>query len=69
MDEWPAWKRLATGLQRRQMGLPPQVFQAELLKEFDAADLAGKERMLGPLWLKWPSAVLEGRVNPSSLAR
>jgi hypothetical protein len=53
IDEWPVEKRIATGLQRRQMGLPTQAFQDEVLALFDAADLEGKARLLGPLWPKW----------------
>jgi hypothetical protein len=50
LDEWPLEKRIVTGLQSRQMGLPTHPFQDEVLGPFDAADLAGKARMLGPLW-------------------
>jgi hypothetical protein len=53
IDEWPLEKRIVTGLQRRQMGLPTQAFQDEVLEPFDAADLAGKARMLGPLLPNW----------------
>jgi hypothetical protein len=53
IDEWSAEKKLVTGLQRRQMGWQTQPFQNEVLVRFDAADLAGKARMLGSFWPKW----------------
>ena len=52
VDEWPVEKRIVTGLQCRQLGLRTQPFQ-EVLAQFDAADLAGKARMLGALWPNW----------------
>jgi len=53
VSDWPLEKRIGTGLQRQRTGLPTQEFQDEVLGPFDAADLAGKARMLGPLWPKW----------------
>jgi hypothetical protein len=53
VSDMPLEVRIGTGLQRRQMGLPTQDFQNEVLGPFDAADLAGKARMLGELWPKW----------------
>ena len=47
-------ERLAGALQCRQGGLRLYTDQVELLAAFDAADFAGKERMLGPrLWAAW----------------
>jgi hypothetical protein len=53
LDEWPLEKRIVTGLQRLQLGRPLQPFQTEVVGPFAVADLAGKARMLGPLWPKW----------------
>ena len=52
-------ERVAGALQRRQGGLKLYFDQAALLAQFDAADAAGKERMLGRLWPAWRSLVLE----------
>ena len=53
VSAWPLEDRIVTGLQRRQLGLPTQPFQDDVLAPFDAADLAGKAQMLGPLWPNW----------------
>jgi hypothetical protein len=52
-------ERIAGALQSRQGGLKFYPDQVDLLLQFDTADLAGKERMLGArLWPAWKLIVV-----------
>jgi hypothetical protein len=57
IEEMSLEEQVIDALQCRQGGIKLYPDQAEVLAQFDSADLAGKERMLGSLWPAWKSFV------------